>query len=93
MASQHLTLIFFGGLLPLLYLAFVLGRNKAGRLRAQGAKMHSQPDQYGWYTVVYTGLPAITVATAGGFLYLLDWELIPPTLLISASLAIGAVGA
>ncbi len=52
--------------------------------------MHSQPDQYGWFTALYTGLPAILLAVVGVFLYLFGIDYVPPIMLVGASLAIAA---
>ncbi len=90
MSTAHLYLVFFGGLLPLMFIAYLIAKNKAVGIYEKGIKMHSQPTQYGWLSALYTGLPAITLAVVGVFLYLFGIELIPPIMLISASLALGA---
>jgi len=89
--QQTLFLIFFGGLVPLLFIAFILGKGRAVRIRTEGIKMHSQPDQYGWFVTLYTGLPVIMVAVVGAFLYLFGWDGLPPLMLIAAALGIGAI--
>jgi len=90
LSTQYLYLIFFGGLLPLIFVAYVFGKSRAAKIRAEGIKMHSQPDQYGWFAAVYTGLPAIMVAVVGVFLYLFGIDALPPSMLVAASLAVGA---
>jgi len=89
--QQTLFLIFFGGLLPLLFIAFILGKGRAIRIRTEGIKMHSQPDQYGWFVTLYTGLPVIMVAVVGAFLSLFGWDGLPPLMLIAAALGVGAI--
>jgi phosphate transport system permease protein len=89
--QQTLFLIFFGGLVPLLFIAFILGKGRAIRIRTEGIKMHSQPDQYGWFVTLYTGLPVIMVAVVGAFLSLFGWDGLPPLMLIAAALGIGAI--
>lgn len=91
MSSQTLYLIFFGGLLPLMFIAYIIGKNKAVSIRAKGIKMHSQPDQYGWFAALYTGLPVITLGVTGVFLYLFGIDAIPPMFLVGASLGLGAL--
>lgn len=91
MSNGTLYLIFFAGLIPLMYIAYVLGRNKASNIRAQGEKMHSQSDQYGWFVSLYTGFPIIVFAIAGVFLYLFGISTIPPLMLIILSLTVGVL--
>jgi phosphate transport system permease protein len=91
MSTQTLFLLFFGGLVPLLYISYVIGKGKAVKIRASGIKMHSQPDQYGWFVALYTGLPIIMLAVTGVFLSLFGIANIPPLMLIAASLALGAL--
>jgi len=62
------TLLLLGALAPLGYLAFRLGRGKALQTMASGISMHSRPQQYGWYSVVWMGLPALGVAIAAALL-------------------------
>jgi len=91
MSTQTLFLLFFGGLVPLLYISYVIGKGKAVKIRASGINMHSQPDQYGWFVALYTGLPIIMLAVTGVFLSLFGIANIPPLMLIAASLALGAL--
>ncbi len=91
MSTQSLYLIFFGGLLPLMYFGYILGRNKAITIRTKGIKMHSQPDQYGWFSALYTGLPVMTVGVVGVFSYLFGFDGIPPFMLIVTALSLGAL--
>ncbi|MBE0497203.1 MAG: phosphate ABC transporter permease subunit PstC [Campylobacterales bacterium] len=90
MSTQTLFLIFFGGLFPLLFIAFVIGKGRAIGIRAKGLKMHSQPDQYGWFVTLYTGLPAIMIGVVGVFLSLFGVASIPPLMLIAAALGVSA---
>lgn len=91
MSTQTLFLVFFGGLVPLLYISYVIGKSKAIKIRSRGIKMHSQPDQYGWFVALYTGLPIIMLAVTGVFLSLFGVSQIPPMMLIASSLAIGGL--
>ncbi|WP_027192878.1 phosphate ABC transporter permease subunit PstC [Megalodesulfovibrio gigas] len=48
------------GLVPLLLFAYVLGVRRA-RPMAPGMHFHSAPSYYGWYAVVWVGMPAFGV--------------------------------
>ncbi len=91
MSNDLLFLIFFGGLIPLLFIAFIMGKSKANNINAQGIALHSQPEQYGWLTTLYTGLPALMLITTGLFLYLFDFNLIPPFMLVTSALCLAAL--
>ncbi len=91
MSTQTLYLIFFGGLFPLMFIGYIIGKARAVGIRAQGIKMHSQPDQYGWFVALYTGLPIITIGVVGVFLYLFGIDAIPPFMLVGGSLSVGAI--
>lgn len=53
--------------------------------------MHSQPDQYGWFVAIYTGLPAILLCAVVLFIYLFGLEPLPPVMLVGASLALAGL--
>jgi phosphate transport system permease protein len=91
MSNDLLFLLFFGGLIPILFIAFLVGQSKANKISAQGLTLHSQASQYGWLTTLYTGLPAIMLITTGAFLYLFDFNLIPPFMLIVSALSLSAL--
>jgi len=74
----------------MLFIAFIVGKGRAISIRAKGLKMHSQPDQYGWFVTLYTGLPAMMVGVVGVFLSLFGVASIPPLMLIGAALALAA---
>jgi len=90
-STQTLYLIFFGGLFPLVFIGYIIGRARAMGIRSQGIKMHSQPDQYGWFVALYTGLPIITIGVVGVFLYLFGINSIPPFMLVGGALSTGAI--
>ena len=91
MSNQTLYLIFFGGLIPLMFIGYVIGKHRATAIRSNGGKMHSQPEQYGWFVALYTGLPIISIGFVGAFLYLFGIDAIPPFLLVSGALSAGAL--
>lgn len=92
MQTNQIFMLFCGALLLLGLVAFVLGRGKAARARSHGMAMCAQPDQYGWFTVVATAGPAITVAALGALLLLLLGADIPTLYLLASSLLIAATG-
>ena len=91
MSNQTLYLIFFGGLVPLMFIGYIIGKARAVTIRSKGIKMHSQPDQYGWFVALYTGLPIITIGFVGVFLYLFGIHAIPPFMLVAGALSAGAI--
>ena len=59
--------------------SFWLGRGQALAAAGSGARLHSLPGYYGWYTALWAALPALAVATL--------WLLAAPAWLESAALA------
>ena len=86
------TLLLLTALAPLGYLAFRLGRGKALQTMASGISMHSRPQQYGWYSVVWMGLPALGVAIAAALLSV--FGIIAPSreLVLIVSLVVALLG-
>ncbi len=86
-------LIFFGGLIPLGFAAYTMGRRRAFSAAADaGTPMHSRPQQYGWYAVVWMAIPAIAVALVATFAALLGVADPPVTMTFVASLVLAAGG-
>ena len=92
MQTDQLLTLFSGVLLLLGLIAFFLGRAKAARVRAGGASMYAQPDQYAWFAVLTTAGPAIVVSAVGAFVMLLLGAEIPTPYLLAAGLVMAAVG-
>jgi len=90
--TEQILLLFVGGLLPLSAIAYFVGRGKAVAVRSHGRTMHSQPEQYGWFTVVAMALPAIVVGVVGAFVQLLGVMAVPAPMLLGASLFVAAAG-
>ncbi|MFM9817690.1 UNVERIFIED_CONTAM: phosphate ABC transporter permease subunit PstC [Spiribacter pallidus] len=86
------TLLLLAALAPLGLLAYRLGRGKALSAMAAGISMHSRPQQYGWYSVVWMGLPALGVAIAAGLLSLFGVIAPAHELVLIVSLAIALLG-
>ncbi len=74
-----------------MFIGYILGKSRAIAIRSKGVKMHSQPDQYGWFVALYTGLPVISVGVVGIFLSLFGIKTIPPIFLLSGALSAGAI--
>lgn len=91
MSKETLYLIFFGGLIPLIFIAYTIGKKKAQAISNKGIHMNSQPEQYGWFTALYTGLPIIMLLITAIFLYLFGLKSIPVELIVTSALALGAV--
>lgn len=91
MSGEYLFLIFFSGLLPLIIIAYTIGKRKAALIKGKGISMDSQPDQYGWLMMLSSLLSGLTVIIVGSFLYLFGFDLLPGSMLITASLAVAAV--
>ncbi|RXJ57903.1 phosphate ABC transporter permease subunit PstC [Candidatus Marinarcus aquaticus] len=91
MSNDSLYLIFFGGLIPLIFIAYMIGKNKAQVISNKGIHINSQPEQYGWFTALYTGLPVIMLLVTVMFLYLFGLKSVPPMLIVISSLALGAI--
>ncbi|MDN5871509.1 MAG: phosphate ABC transporter permease subunit PstC [Nitrococcus sp.] len=91
MGTLQTLLIFFGGLLPLALIAYQAGRRKAvGQIADE--RMHSRPQQYGWYSVVWMALPAIAVGLAGAFIQLIGLGEAPEPMILTAALVAAAGG-
>lgn len=91
MSGSTLFLIFFGALVPLMYIGFILGRKRSSLLQSDGIHLHSQPDQYGWFVAIFTALPAILLVCVVSFIYLFGIELLPPIMLVGAGLVVAAI--
>ncbi|MFP4560104.1 MAG: phosphate ABC transporter permease subunit PstC [Thiohalorhabdus sp.] len=91
MTSGQAALLFFGGLFPLMALAYMLGRRRV--LAQEGtAPLHSRPGFYGWYAVVWLALPAMAVAVGATLLQLLGLASPPAPMILTASLLVAAGG-
>jgi len=49
----------FGGLIPLGLTAYMMARGKALASEKDGARLHSRPGYYGWYSVFWLAAPAL----------------------------------
>ncbi len=92
MQTDQILMAFFGGLLPLGALAFFLGRSKAVRVREEGVHMHSQPDQYAWFAVFSTALPAVVLGLLASLAFLVIGQMLPAPMVLTIALAVGAGG-
>ena len=92
MSVGQTTLLLLAGLIPLGYAAFFLGRRKALSMVDDGVRMHSRPQQYGWYSLVSMALPAIGTAIAASLLNLLGWISLPAELVLVMAFVTAAAG-
>lgn len=93
MSLNYLILLFCGGLIPLAYAAFFLGRRKAMSDMEQGGRLNSPPAFYGWYVIVWMFLPALAVSVVFTALHLAGVFSAPAPVLLVGLLAIVACGA
>lgn len=93
METGQLLLTFLGGLLPLIALAYYLGRRKAVAITAsQGVRMHSQPGQYGTYVSIWMTLPAVAIGIIAACAALLGIRVPPAPYIFALCLAGAAIG-
>lgn len=86
-------LYFLIGVLPLCYMAFYIGRNKAKTGEAAlGKRFHSRPGHYGWYSVIWMALPSLAISFIFTILGSSKIFTVPFTMHISTVLALGALG-
>ncbi|GAB7079982.1 phosphate ABC transporter permease subunit PstC [Megalodesulfovibrio paquesii] len=82
------------GVLPLLLFAYVLGMRRA-RPDAQalsGQRFHSAPGYYGWYAVVWVGMPAFGLYCLTVLLQKFGLLAIPPLVTVVAVLGVAVLG-
>ncbi|HAR09991.1 MAG: phosphate ABC transporter permease subunit PstC [Cobetia sp.] len=92
MQTQQIFLFFIGIVALAGLVAFFSGRSKAQRVRASGAEMYAQPDQYGWFTAISSAGPALLIGLAAVVaIATADIDIEGMQLLI-ASLVVAAVG-
>lgn len=91
MTTQTIFLLFLGGLLPLMFIAYTIGKNKALKMISLGNKTHSQATQYGWFSALYTGLPVVVVMAAGVMASLFGLDALPKPMLIVVALVVGVI--
>ncbi|GAB3683153.1 phosphate ABC transporter permease subunit PstC [Salinisphaera aquimarina] len=92
MDTSQILLIFFGGLVPLAAVAFVLGRRKALIADARGTRLHSLPGQYGVYVATWMALPAIAIGFVTGTAYLFGLRVPAAPFILSFALVGSAIG-
>jgi len=84
-----LSYVFFG-FLPLLYMAFWLGKKRASPISNE-VRFNSQPMYYGCYTLLMMSLPAVLIAVIATTLQLLDMYQAPAPMLIISMLSSSAL--
>ncbi|MCO7232698.1 MULTISPECIES: phosphate ABC transporter permease subunit PstC [unclassified Cobetia] len=92
MQTQQIFLFFIGIVALAGLVAFFSGRSKAQRVRASGAEMYAQPDQYGWFTAISSAGPALLVGLAAVVAIATAGIDIEGMQLLIASLVVAAAG-
>lgn len=92
MNTETILLAFFGTLIPLTAVAYVLGQRKAQAASAAGTRLHSLPRQYGLFVAVWMVLPATAIGVVAYAAALLGLDIPPAPFLISLSMVGGAFG-
>ena len=91
MAPGQVIFYFLAGLLPLVLVAFLIGRQRA-LTTAGDIPLHSRPGYYGWYAVVWLAVPALIIAVAAGLLTLTGAVRVPAPMVLAAALVVAAGG-
>ena len=92
MTTGYYVLLFLGGVLPLAIMAYLLGQRRALAQEAEGSKLHSQPNFYGWYAFVWMILPPIVLSVLCSLLHVFHLLTVPAPMLVVACLAVAAGG-
>lgn len=93
MSTADLFQWFFAGLLPLCGMAFWLARNRAIAAGSRdNTRLHSLPNFYGWFAVIWLALPAISVALLFSIAHLFGLFTVPAPILLSSALAVAGAG-
>ncbi|WP_176493610.1 phosphate ABC transporter permease subunit PstC [Cobetia sp. 5-25-4-2] len=92
MQTQQIFLFFIGIVALSGLIAFFVGRGKAQKVRASGAEMYAQPDQYGWFTAISCAGPALLVGLAAVLAIATAGVSIEGAELLAASLVVAGVG-
>ncbi|MGE4319243.1 MAG: phosphate ABC transporter permease subunit PstC [Deferribacterales bacterium] len=86
-------LYFLIGVLPLCYMAFYIGRNKARQGEASlGERYHSRPGHYGWYAVIWMAVPSMVISFVFTLLGSSKIFVVPAAMRISTLLILAAFG-
>ncbi len=92
MSTSTLFLWFFGGLIPLSFMAFWLARNRALAATTGGGSLHSLPQFHGWYAVIGLALPALVTGLVFSLLHLFHIADVPAPMLLATSFGLGGIG-
>jgi phosphate transport system permease protein len=92
LSTQTLIFSFFFGLLPLAAMAFIIGKRRALSKVTEHQKLHSRPGHYGWYAVIWLGVPPLIASLIASVLFLFDIVEVPGTMLLGVYLLLAALG-
>lgn len=91
---MHTSTIIYGflaGLLPLSWIAYMIGSGRAAGFE-KTTMLHSQPAMHGWYVVVMTALPSMAAIGISVLLHLAKLYEVPAAVLLAALFVLTAVG-
>ncbi len=91
MTTADLFFWFFGGIIPLLAMAFFLARGKALTVET-AQRLHSRPGFYGLYAMIWMALPALGVSLLSSIAHLFGLFTVPPTMLLVTAVGLGGAG-
>ncbi|OIO73022.1 MAG: phosphate ABC transporter permease subunit PstC [Zetaproteobacteria bacterium CG_4_9_14_3_um_filter_49_83] len=96
MTISTIFMLFFGGLIPLMLMAYWLARGKAIRLAVEGkgagTRLHSLPSFHGWYAAIWISLPALASGFLFSVLHLSGLLEVPGPMLLASSFLLAASG-
>jgi phosphate transport system permease protein len=85
-------LLFCGGLIPLAYGAFFLGRQRAMTDLQRGFRLNSPPSFYGWYVIVWMFFPAVGMSAVFSILFMAGVFSVPLPVVLVGFLGLAAGG-
>lgn len=91
MSGLTLFVLFCITLVFLSAIGFMLGKKSSNATILSGKKMHSQPDQYGYFVGVFTSLPAVIFVSVLSLGYLFGKDFISPLVLISLGIIVSII--
>ncbi len=92
MSTANLFFWLFGGLVPLSFMAFWMGRGKALSFETDDVRLHSRPGFYGLYAVSWIALPALAVSLLFSIAHIFNLFTVPAPMLLATTLGLGSAG-
>ncbi len=91
MGTHYFLFFLLGGLLPLAYMAFYLGRKKVLVKKQTGVQFHSKPGSYGWYALIWMILPVMLIYLLSSLLHFFNIITVPKSILLIAILCLALI--